>query len=118
MFYKSAVPLEEIVLSNAEKPALLNSVFAASGIAVPVDDSGKPVELTAESMGTLLRTHTEVTKNDYRKLSNARAFNAKNYLLENGQVERERLFIVEPSAGAKAQAQEGTGSGRVIFSLK
>ena len=115
---KSAVPLEEIVLSNAEKPALLNSVFAASGIAVPVDDSGKPVELTAESMGTLLRTNTEVTKNDYRKLSNARAFNAKNYLLENGQVARERLFIVEPSAGTNAQTQEGTGSGRVIFSLK
>ncbi|MDX2451148.1 DUF748 domain-containing protein [Desulfosarcina sp.] len=117
---KSAVPLEEIVLSNAEKPALLNSVFAASGIAVPVDDSGKPVELTAESMGTLLRTHTEVTKNDYRKLSNARAFNAKNYLLENGQVARERLFIVEPSAGTKTKVQtlEGTGSGQVIFSLK
>jgi hypothetical protein len=114
---KSAVPLEEIVMSDAEKPALLEAVYAASGIAVPVDDSGKPVELTSETMEKLLRTHTEVTKNDYRKLANARAFNAKNYLLENGQVERERVFIVEPGAGSKQQAKEGTGNGRVIFSL-
>ena len=103
---------------DAEKPVLLETVFAASGIPVPVDDSKKPVELTPETMERLLRTHTEVTKNDYRKLANARAFNAKTYLLENGRVERERIFIVEPSAGTKAQAQEGTGSGRVVFSLK
>jgi hypothetical protein len=115
---KSAVPLEEIVIGDAEKPVLLETVFAASGIAVPVDDSKKPVELTPETMEKLLRTHTEVTKNDYRKLANARAFNAKTDLLENGRVERERIFIVEPSAGTKAQAQEGTGSGRVVFSLK
>ena len=115
---KSAVPLEAIVISDVEKPALLATVFTASGIAVPVDDSGKPLELTPETMEILLRTHTEVTKNDYRKLSNTRAFNAKNYLLEKGQVERERIFIVEPSAGTNAQKHEGTGSGRVIFSLK
>jgi len=114
----SAVPLEEIAISDAEKPALLETVFAASGIAVPVDDSGKPVELSPETMQKLLRTHTEVTENNYRKLANARAFNAKNYLLENGQVARERIFIVEPGAGAKDQKEENTGKGRVIFSLK
>ena len=117
---KSAIPLEKIVISDAEKPALLETVFAASGIAVPVDDSGKPVELTPETIEKLLRTHTEVTKNEYRKLANARAFNAKTYLLENGRVARERIFIVEPSAGTKTKVQtlEGTGSGQVIFSLK
>ena len=54
------------------------------------------------------------------KLANALAFNAKNYILENGQVERERVFIVEPKTGTngKEQKQEGAGKGRVIFSLK
>ena len=115
---ESAIPLEEIVLGDEERPVILETVFAASGIAVPTDDSGKPVELTPEEMEKLLRTHTQVTKNDYRKLANARAFNAKSYLLETGQVERKRIFIVEPQAGSKDQKQENAGKGRVIFSLK
>lgn len=115
---KSAVPIEEISLGKEERASILEKLFAASGIAVPVDDSGKPVELTPEAMEKLLRTHTVVSENDYRKLANARAFNAKNVLLENGQVERERIFIVEPGAGTKELKEERAGKGRVIFSLK
>ena len=54
----------------------------------------------------------------YRKLANSRAFNAKTYLLENGQVERERIFIVAPQAGDGDAKQEGAANGRVVFSLK
>ena len=115
---KSAVPLEEIVLGEEERTAILEKLFAASGIAVPVDDSGKPVELTPEIMQKLLREHTEVTENDFRKLANARAFNAKDYLLEHGQVDRDRVFIVEPRTGSKAQKPEKADKGQVVFSLK
>ncbi len=115
---KSAVPLEEILLDEQERALLLEKLFVASGIALPLDESGKPVERTSETMQKLLRTHTAVTEDDYRKLANARAFNAKNYLLEKGRVERERIFIVEPRTGATAQAQAGTGGRRVVFSLK
>jgi hypothetical protein len=115
---KSAVPLEEIVLGEEERTVILEKLFTASGIAVPVDDSGKPVELTPEIMEKLLRTHTEVTENDFRKLANARGFNAKDYLLENGKVERERIFIVEPRAGTNAQKPEKADKGQVVFSLK
>ncbi|GEM_PF-2375583 len=115
---KSAIPLEEIVLDDAERPVIIGTVFAASGIAIPLDDNGKPVESTPETMEKLLRTHTEVTRNDYRKLANARAFNAKHYLLENGRVERERIFIVEPGAGTRDQKAENAGKGQVIFNLK
>ena len=114
---QSAIPLEEIVLNPEERPVLLEAEFAASGIAVQVDDSGKPIELTPEKMEKLLRSHTAVTENDYRNLANARAFSAKNYLLEKSQVARGRIFIVEPGAKTTDQKQEGAGSGRVIFSL-
>ncbi|MBR9986169.1 MAG: DUF748 domain-containing protein, partial [Desulfosarcina sp.] len=113
---KSAVPLEEIILGEEERVAILETVFAAVQLPVPVDDSGAPVELTPQVKETLLRTHTEVTADDYRQLANRRAFNAKNYLLEKGQVERERIFIVEPGAGD--QKREDTGKGRVVFSLE
>ena len=51
-------------------------------------------------------------------LANQRAFNAKNYLLENGQVGRDRLFIVAPDIAEDAQEQTEAGAGRVVFSLK
>jgi uncharacterized protein involved in outer membrane biogenesis len=117
---KSAVPLEEIVLSEEERPVILETVFAESQIPMPVDDSGAPVERTPEVMETLLRAHTEVTADDYRQLANLRAFNAKTYLLEQGQVERERIFIVEPGAETadEAPAGEGAARGQVVFSLE
>ena len=117
---KSAVPLEEIVLSEEERPVILEAVFAESQIPMPVDDSGAPVERTPEVMETLLRTHTAVTADDYRQLANLRAFNAKTYLLEQGQVERERIFIVEPGAETadEAPAGEGAARGQVVFSLE
>ena len=87
---------------------------------MPVDDSGAPLELTPEEKEMLLRTHTAVTADDYRKLANLRAFNAKNYLLEKGQVERERIFIVEPGTKTTdgAPAGEGAARGQVVFSLE
>ena len=112
---KSAVPLEEILLQDEERQAILEAVFEAAAIPVPVDDSGKPIELTPKNMETLLRTHTEVTSDDFRKLANARAFAAKSYLLQSEQVERERIFIVEPQAGDK---QKAPGAGQIVFSLK
>jgi hypothetical protein len=83
-----------------------------------VDDSGKPVELTVPVMEHLLREHTPVTENDFRHLANTRAFNVKNYLLTHGQVERERLFIVEPRMGPEDSKSEPAARGRVNFRLK
>lgn len=111
---ESAVPLEEIVMSDEERPDVLEAVFTASAISPPVDDSGKPVELTPQIMESLLLENTEVPPDQYRELANQRAFNAKNYLLETGRVERDRIFIVEPQKGSA----EEPAAGRVIFRLK
>ena len=112
------MPLEEIVLSDAERPGILEAVFTASAISPPVDDSGKPVELTPPIMESLLLENTEVTLDKYRELANQRAFSAKNYLLDKGQVERDRIFIVEPQKETAEERQEKPASGRVIFRLK
>ena len=117
---KSAVPLDQIALSDKERRQLLEAAFAADGISAPLDDSGKPVELTPELMERLLSEHTDVTDDDYRQLANARAFIAKNYLIDTGKVERDRLFIVQPKIGAASQDQksEASSGGRVTFALK
>lgn len=117
---KSAIPLEDIQLDADERAKLIEAAFADSGIAVPLDNNGKPVELSLADMEKLLRINTEVTPDDYRALANARAFNTKNYLLENSQVARERLFIVEPrfDAGDAKAKKDRARNGQVIFSLK
>ena len=113
-----AVPLDEIVLPPDERQLILEEVFVAAALPAPLDASGNPVELTPEIMESLLRTHTAVTPDDLRKLANARAFAAKEYLLATEQVERERIFIVEPKAPQEKEKQEGAPAGRVVFSLK
>ena len=115
---KSAVPLEEITFAEGERETLVKTVFEESDIAVPKDDSGKPIELTPELREQLLRDNTDVSQNDYRNLANARAFNAKNYLLEAGQVERERVFIVEPRIDGDEDQAPTDAAGQVIISLK
>ena len=115
---QSAVPVEEIVLAAEERQAIVETLFADSAIPAPTDDSGNPVELTPEIMEELLRSHTAVTQDDLRKLANSRAFAAKEYLLATGQVERERLFIVEPSAKEAEEEPATRPAGRVVFSLK
>ncbi len=114
---KSAVPLETVTISEEERAALLSAVFDAAGIPTPKDDNGKPIELTPSIMEPLLREHITVTENDYRKLANTRAFNAKDYLLNHGQVDRSRLFIVEPRKENAESTSESGASGQVIFNL-
>ena len=115
---KSAVPPEKIILSDNERSALLRSVFDSAGIPKPVDSSGKPITLTPVIIEQLLREHTAVTENDYRHLANVRALNTKDYLLAHGQVERHRLFIVEPRIGHTDPGPQPAANGRVAFSLK
>ncbi len=114
---KGAVPLDEIVVDEAERPELLSAVFEESGIPLPKDEKGKPVEPTPETVELLLRTHTEVTEDDFRKLANARALAAKSYLMETGQVDRNRIFIVA-SKVSDSKADDGGNKGQVVFSLK
>lgn len=115
---ESAVPLEEITITAEERTMLLRSVIETAGISAPVDGSGKPVAWTTPVMEELLRGRTAVTEDDYRRLANARAFNAKDYLVEHGRVARGRLFIVEPRIDAAGLKTESAPRGRVVFSLK
>ncbi len=115
---KSAMPIEQITLSAEERKQFLEAAFAAADITAPIDESGKPVTLTPEVMEKLLREQIVVTDDQYRELANARAFAAKNYLIDHGQMTRDRLFIVEPDVDAVPEDQDTEPAGRVIFNLK
>jgi hypothetical protein len=56
-----------------------------------------------------------VDENDLRYLALTRAENTKAYILSLGKVEKERIFLLEPSAVKKEETDQ---IGRVNFSLK
>ena len=78
------------------------------------DDQGNPLEWTPQTMEQALLSRAVVSQDDYRRLAEQRAFNAKRYLLESGQVPRERVFILAPQIDGKG----ADGDAQVVFRLK
>lgn len=73
-------------------------------------------DLSVAEMEKLMLAHFQVDENDLRELINRRALEAKEYLIEVGKVEPERVFIVTTQAGQVKEADKGKLS-RVNFSL-
>jgi outer membrane protein OmpA-like peptidoglycan-associated protein len=78
-------------------------------------------------MEKLLLASTQIGDDDLDALGNRRSQAAKQWLLTNGQVPEERLFLLatkvgKSSEGAEAAAAPASGAGaktsRVEFSLK
>ena len=61
--------------------------------------------------------HLEIIDGDLRKLAYDRAANVRDFLLSGGQVEKERLFLMEPRE-LVPQEKSGVRESRVEFSLK
>jgi len=73
--------------NNAAKPL---SLCALKGV---FSNEPKP---TPEEMEKYVREDVAVSDNDLRLLAQKRAEKVLNYLVNNGPVESERLFILEP----------------------
>jgi len=63
-------------------------------------------------MEKLIYTHTQVTPDDLAELAQARALAVQRYLIDEGQLEPERIFLKKPDITA-AQEEETTYRARV-----
>ncbi len=61
--------------------------------------------------------NTQVTEEDLRQLANARAQSAKDWLVEDGKIPAERIFLVSPKLDSKGIKDKGKPT-RADFSLK
>ncbi|PWB58083.1 MAG: hypothetical protein C3F18_03130 [Nitrosomonadales bacterium] len=80
---------------------------------------GLAKDLPVPEMEKLMLAHFQVGEDDLRDLLNHRALEAKEYLINEGKVEPERVFIVTAQAdksGQEKEADKGKRS-RVDFSL-
>ena len=102
-------------LTPEEKGKYIEKVYDKAEFPKPRDEKGGEKKLDLEEKKKLLITHITVDENDLRYLAAARAENAKAYILSTGKVEKERIFLLQPSVVKKEETNQ---AGRVNFLLK
>jgi hypothetical protein len=97
------------VASPAAQPA--PAIAASEKTTTPAEPAAAPNEL-ADMQARLLQK-TEVTEDDYRALMNHRAATVQSYLLRDGKIAPDRLFITAP----KPMSANSVGQDRVNLTL-
>jgi uncharacterized protein involved in outer membrane biogenesis len=112
-----AVPVDEVKIESPENEKYLKMAYKAEKFPKPKNVLGMAKDIPAPEMETLMLTHTEVKEGDLRALASQRAMKVKDVILKSGQVEPERVFIVEPKSLAP-ERKEKIKESRVDFKLK
>lgn len=74
-------------------------------------------DIPAPEMEKLMLTHIVITDGDLRSLASQRAMNVKEAILKSGQVEPEKIFILEPKS-LTPEKKEKINDSCVEFKLK
>lgn len=120
-----------IAVAPEEYPVLLKRVYKDEKFPKPRNAVGLTKDLPVEEMEKLMITNAQVSDDDMVGLGNQRAQVVKDWLLKNGGVAQDRVFLLAAKVGgspAKAAAtEEGkeakpesgkAKASRVDFSLK
>jgi uncharacterized protein involved in outer membrane biogenesis len=112
-----SVPVDEIKMEKAEYEKYLKMAYKEEKFPKPKNFIGIPKDLPAPEMEKLMLTHIEVKEGDLRTLASQRSMKVKDAILKLGQIEPERIFILEPKSLAP-QKKEKIKDSRVDFKLK
>jgi hypothetical protein len=112
-----APPLDDVVIDAAEYPKLLERVYRAAEFKRPRNAIGMLKELPPEEMEALILATLPIDDDALRHLAQDRAQSIKSRLLEQEQVEAERIFLIAPKVEAAGE-QEGAAARRAQFSLR
>ncbi|HXY54441.1 MAG TPA: DUF748 domain-containing protein [Nitrospirota bacterium] len=112
-----APDFESAVVTPEEYPKYLKLAYKAEKFPKPRNIIGMAKDLPVPEMEKLMLTNQNVTEEELRALAGDRALAARDYLLQSGQVEQGRVFIVEAKKLA-GEKKEGVKNSRVDFELK
>ena len=105
----ASVDPAQVTIPPEERAALIAAVYAAEPIADKPRVLGIARNIPVAEMERLIRAHLAQAPVDLRALANARAAAARDWLENNGKIERERMFVVEPKLGP---AEPAAGAGK------
>jgi len=109
--------LESITVTPEEYPKYLKLAYKEEKFPKPRNVLGMAKDLPVPEMEKLMLTNQKVTEEDVRALAGERALAVRDYLLQSGLVEHERVFIVEAKT-LEGKKKEGVKESRVDFTLK
>jgi hypothetical protein len=110
--------LEAVVVAPDEYDQYLTAAYKAERFPKPRNFIGMATKLPVPEMEQLMFTYAQATDQDLLLLANARAQVVKEWLVENGGVSAERLFLTTPRVGDEALAEGQTAAPRAEFALK
>jgi len=114
---EAAPSLDEVVIEPAEYSALLKQVYKEGDFKKPRNLVGLAKDIPDGEMEALLLQNTPVGEEDLRDLGRRRSQRVEDWLLHQGQVAAERLFVLSPRIGEDGKETTAKTS-RVDFSLK
>jgi hypothetical protein len=109
--------VDEITIEAQEYEQYLKKAYSAEKFPKPRNIIGMEKGLPREEMEKLMMTHIVIKEDDLRLLANKRAEAVSNALLEEGEFDSGRIFIVEPKTLAP-EKKEKVADSRVDFRLK
>jgi uncharacterized protein involved in outer membrane biogenesis len=112
-----AIPVDDVKIEPAEYGKYLKMAYKEEKFPKPRNFLGIAKDLPNPEMEKLMLTHIEIKEGDLRTLATQRAMKVKDAILKSGQVEPERVFILEPKSLAP-EKKEKVKDSRVDFKLK
>ena len=112
-----AIPVDEVKIEKQEYEKYLKMAYKEEKFPKPRNVLGMAKDIPTPEMEKLMLTNIEVKEGDLRTLASQRSMNVKDAILKSGQVEPERVFILEPKSLAP-EKKEKVKDSRVDFKLK
>jgi uncharacterized protein involved in outer membrane biogenesis len=112
-----SVPVDEVKIEPSEYGKYLKMAYKEEKFPKPKNILGMAKDLPVPEMEKLMLTHIEVKDGDLRTLASQRSMKVKDAILKSGQVEPERVFILEPKS-LPPEKKDKAKDSRVDFKLK
>lgn len=114
---KAPASVDAVTVESVEYEKYLRRAYGDERFPKPRNVIGIAKDLPVPEMETLMLTHAQVTDEDLRLLANARAQSAKDWIVDEGKVPAERVFLVAPKLSPEGIKDKGKPT-RVDFSVK
>ncbi len=109
---EAAPSLDDIEVGEAEYPELLKKVYRAGDFDKPTNFIGMIKDVPVADMEALILANIELGERDLRALAQQRAQAVRDWLVGEGEVASERVFVLEVKVEAAAEG------GQVQFALR
>jgi hypothetical protein len=107
--------IADVTLTPEEYSKYLELAYKKESFDKPKNAIGLTKSLPDAEMEQLMLANTQINDNDLAELAERRAIAARNWLIENGQIPDERIFVVGSHESEQSEQQKGN---RAEFLLK